>query len=219
MGRVLPSRSRARRSSIPRQVSVDLGLGFPRQLKITHRYAESFDLTSTSGTVAYYNFKANGMYDPNTTGTGHQPLYFDELSGIYNHYMVVGSKITYTFGAMSATNGGARMAAFINDDNTQTPTNINNVVEQSSGSRVVVLPYGASYQPGPVTLYWSARKEFGATGLSKDSITGSPSADPVDQSQFTLALQADGAGTVTVGFTVVIEYIAIWFETKDISSS
>ena len=41
--------------------------------------------------------------DPNHTGVGHQPLYFDQLMTIYNHYIVIGAKITVKFTAYPAT--------------------------------------------------------------------------------------------------------------------
>jgi hypothetical protein len=33
------------------------------------------------------------MYDPNYTGTGHQPLGFDEMANLYNHYTVLKASI------------------------------------------------------------------------------------------------------------------------------
>jgi len=50
------------------------------------RYSDYFQLTTTSGAVSTYVFAANGLYDPNITGTGHQPMGFDQLLQFYNHY-------------------------------------------------------------------------------------------------------------------------------------
>lgn len=41
-------------------------------------------------------FSAIGCYDPDVTGTGHQPLYFDNLSSFYQRYRVMSSMITVT---------------------------------------------------------------------------------------------------------------------------
>lgn len=49
------------------------------------------------GTAGTYVFTANGCYDPNVTGVGHQPAGFDQLMAIYNEYVVIGSTITARF--------------------------------------------------------------------------------------------------------------------------
>jgi hypothetical protein len=43
-----------------------------------------------------YNLNANSLYDPDRTGTGHQPMYYDQLCpAIYNRYRV--TAISYKF--------------------------------------------------------------------------------------------------------------------------
>lgn len=43
-----------------------------------------------------YQFSSNGLFDPDITGTGHQPMYFDNYSAVYKRYRVVKSAITVT---------------------------------------------------------------------------------------------------------------------------
>lgn len=43
---------------------------------------------------AAHVFCANGLYDTDVTGTGHQPLGFDQFMLLYDHYVVIGAKIT-----------------------------------------------------------------------------------------------------------------------------
>lgn len=75
-GRSRPRVSRSRR--MPQRNNVSLGLGFPKIVKMTHRYFENATLvTSAGGTPAFQRFRANGMYDPNQTGTGHQPMFYE----------------------------------------------------------------------------------------------------------------------------------------------
>lgn len=89
--------------------------------KASHRvrlpyYETQLSLSSTAGAVATYNFSANGVYDPNITGTGHQPMGFDTLMLYYEQATVVSSKITVTAG-----NGGihaARLAIALAPDTT-----------------------------------------------------------------------------------------------------
>lgn len=71
--------------------------GFPDRLKTRLQYCDVVQLAASAGTPALYQFRMNGLYDPDYTGTGHQPQWFDQLSAVYQTYRVLGSKITVTF--------------------------------------------------------------------------------------------------------------------------
>ena len=61
---------------------VALGQGpFPENLWTEVVYSDQFQLTCTAGALQQYTFAMNGLYDPNLTGTGSQPRYFDTLCG------------------------------------------------------------------------------------------------------------------------------------------
>jgi len=47
-------------------------------------------------------FIANGLYDPDITGTGIQPMGFDQMMVFYEHYTVFNARITVTFRNFSA---------------------------------------------------------------------------------------------------------------------
>lgn len=66
--------------------------GFPKSIITKIRYCEDLSL-ATSSTPSYNNFRANGLFDPDQTGIGHQPLYFDNYAAIYTRYRVLGSRI------------------------------------------------------------------------------------------------------------------------------
>ena len=54
------------------------------------KYAESFDIPIPQlGFVGAYRFNLNSIFDPNRTGTGHQPYGHDTLQTIYNRYRVI----------------------------------------------------------------------------------------------------------------------------------
>lgn len=67
----------------------------PLMKSVKLRYAETFTLTTGTagvlGTAQY--FKLNSAYDPNGTGGGHQPYYFDTYSAQYASYRVNATKI------------------------------------------------------------------------------------------------------------------------------
>lgn len=72
--------------------SIPMGLGFPDTTRVTLAYTD----TLTLGSAAFqtiYSFRGNSVYDPDFTGVGHQPAYFDTYSEVYSHYKVYGCTI------------------------------------------------------------------------------------------------------------------------------
>lgn len=76
--------------------------GFPQTKKITLRYCDAVALNPGGGLTGatYYIFRGNSCNDPDYSGTGHQPLYYDTWCssvGIYASYLVLGSRIKASF--------------------------------------------------------------------------------------------------------------------------
>lgn len=78
-----------RMNRIPRQMGA-----FSNQQLVSLRYGTQLTLNSTSiGTYGTHSFRANDIFDPDFTGTGHQPRGFDQWAQFYDNYVVLGSKI------------------------------------------------------------------------------------------------------------------------------
>lgn len=58
------------------------------------RYVETVNLNPGDGTSAVNVFRANQMYDPNYTGAGHQPMFFDNYAALYSKYKVNSATVT-----------------------------------------------------------------------------------------------------------------------------
>lgn len=71
----------------------------PKSMRVVLRYAESLITVDggAAGTSDAYVFSANGLFDPNITGTGHQPRGFDQYMALYTSYVVVASRITVNY--------------------------------------------------------------------------------------------------------------------------
>lgn len=55
---------------------------------------------TTAGSTSlgtYYRFRLNSLYDPDVTGTGHQPYQYDTLTAIYQSYIVKKCFVDLTF--------------------------------------------------------------------------------------------------------------------------
>lgn len=97
-----------------------------------------------------WQFRVNSLHDPDFSGTGHQPMYHDNYSQIWNKYRVISSKITCTIvqqriggvvaGATAGTVGpevnSSTFRFFISkDESTDIPNNFGPLIEEG-GSNV-----------------------------------------------------------------------------------
>lgn len=71
--------------------------GFPDTLRTKLHYCDVVQLAASAGAPGIYQFRMNSLFDPDYTGTGHQPQWFDQLAAVYATYRVYAAKITATF--------------------------------------------------------------------------------------------------------------------------
>lgn len=70
--------------------------GFPMHMRTKLKYVAPLTLSSVAGVIASNTYSANGIFDPDVTGVGHQPLGRDKLAAIYGTYQVINSWIKVT---------------------------------------------------------------------------------------------------------------------------
>lgn len=80
------------------------GAGFPYFVVRDHAYADRITLGDGAVYPDLYTLRANSTYDPDETGTGHQPKGRDTMAAIYNSYAVLRCHYRVRF----ITNGAAR---------------------------------------------------------------------------------------------------------------
>lgn len=185
--------------------------GFPQRLYIKQRYVENVGVTSTTGSVAAYKWRANGMFDPNFTGTGHQPMYFDVCATVYNHFTVIKSYAKFSFVPLSATTVPTAISSCLDDD-TSSPATTAAMGESSKGTIKVATPAPTD----PIITYcnFSAREAFGGDPLSNDNLQGTVSADPTEQMVFIAAVEGLNLSTQSWNIQAEITYYAVWDELR-----
>nr|QKN88861.1 MAG: capsid protein [Cressdnaviricota sp.]QKN88875.1 MAG: capsid protein [Cressdnaviricota sp.] len=62
--------------------------GFSPTKNVSLRYVETVTLNPSDGVSAVNVFCANNIFDPNYTGTGHQPMFYDNYASLYGKYRV-----------------------------------------------------------------------------------------------------------------------------------
>lgn len=189
---------------------------FPKQLFNTLKYVEQRAI-STAGGFAFYQYSCNSLVDPNTTGAGHQPAYFDQLIAVYDHYTVLRSRIKIT-PCPNSTNTSPWIFTIYVDDDTTTVSTVEQALEQNLTSKsFFMLP--ASEGPKSMYLSWDAAKVFGPNPQAQDSLQGTGSTSPSEQSYFTFVVQDLASTTTAFTALVEIEYDVVWDEFKTIAQS
>lgn len=173
--------------------------GFPNTIITTMRYCDAFTKTSTLGAIAFNTFRANSIFDPDDTGVGHQPMYRDQWSGIYNTYVVLGSKITIKYARQTSANW---VVGVVGDDNGLFPTLLTEKMEQNNSVHDIV-------HADPVTLImtYEPNESFGVDAKDDGASQTPVGSNPTEQFYFGVwGHVIDATVTAKIDFIVEIEY-------------
>lgn len=194
--------------------------GMSRTCKL--RYCESIAINPALGSAGSYAFSANGLYDPNISGVGHQPYGFDQLMALYNHYTVTGARIKATI-VLSNTALSYTLGIKLSDGALLSTTTPDYVMEQPGFKKRLIGNNTASVAPS-VACNFSARKFFRQankkTIMSNDLLRGSSTANPSEQAFFIVVLQplvGDDIGNTTL--QIQVDYIATFTGPKELVAS
>lgn len=200
--------------------------GFPSSKMVKLKYVDTVTIDMNSGTeqIGKHVFRANSLFDPDYALGGHQPLGFDQWAAIYDHYCVVGSKITATALNVTNANGGPYRFVLRLDDTDRTWTTWSHIMEHPGTSPMAQYghPVDAGTGHASVSQTFSAKKFFKTSRiLSDDRFNSLVTANPSEDALFTLF--ANNASSTfdpsTVYFQIEIEYIAVFTEPRQIPQS
>lgn len=190
---------------------------FPSRTIRKLRYSTNFSLSNAVGAVASYVFAANGLYDPDITGTGHQPMGFDQLMLSYNHYVVTHARILLTF--RNTTSDTVTVAVTAQANNTPI-TVIDQILESGLLAMTTLTPKATDDSIQLIELRMDVARFLGRRFLEDDGdTTGSVTTNPLELEYF--HVQAwDSAGKATlVQVDCVIEYTALFNEPRILTTS
>lgn len=199
--------------------------GFPTTQTARHRYNTVISLNPSTGSIAKHTFIANGMFDPDSTGVGHQPRGYDEFAEIYNHYTVLGAKIVVRpvgpHVSQSNTDNLCKYGIILDDDGLTTGyTTYTDMAESrlAGGGRVVTKDLGTGKS---FVKTFSTTKFFNIKNpVAQSQYQGSVTANPSETAAFVVwACSPVMADTDTYDFEVTIDFIAVWSEPKFLAES
>lgn len=223
-------RRRSRGATIPRSVGRNVArrqafpnrgnMPMPTTWITTHRYCQVVSLDPSQGVAAAWAFAANGLYDPDISGTGHQPMGFDQMTTFYNHYEVIGSKIRM-FPHLTGEGAGFNYGIRLDDNGVLATSDFNGVLEGSNTNwKSYAGPYTSRQDGFEVINSFSRSRFFGEKSGDRET-WGDVTSNPTDVAYYLVflspltSLQNIGA----VPITVTIEYIVKWHEPKDLGMS
>ena len=183
----------------------------PKQWFNQHRYVELQNVTLSAG-IGKYIFSANGMYDPNISGTGHSPLFYDQMTAMYNHYTVLSSKVS-----VEIVYNGILAAALYCDDDTSTQSSVNTAAEMPDA--VSTLNNGAVNKFPILYQSFNAANTYGPNPQAQDSLQGTITANPSEQLYYVLVLYDSTGPNTTVQTFWKVEYNVVWDEVVTVAQS
>lgn len=202
------------KQSIP-GVAVNLPLmsAFNLRHKARLRYADVVTIGTFGVTAVGWVFSANGLYDPDITGTGHQPLGFDQLMTFFNHYTVTQSWINVTF-LNSATNTPCMVALSVQRASSplssyQRVLECGDAVFGNCGAIT-----GSGGPPGTVLRHHVKVANFQSIPnvLNDDTLRGTAAANPATQMYFVLYVTGLTTSDQSISAQVVIDFEAVFTE-------
>ncbi len=208
------SRRRKRRNRVPRNL-------IPNRTTRRLVYSDQISINPGVGTPDGYIFSANSIFDPDTTGIGHQPLGTDQYLGVlYDHFTVIGSMITLDFmtGGTGIVNDTI-VAVCVRDTNTLV-TDMNQLIEQGR-SRHKILTNANAGATRRIKYKVNPAKFLGVSHpMSEKDLQGNVTSNPAEQCFFIIAAQsASGQDPFAIAVQVKIEYIVVFSEPKFLNLS
>lgn len=192
--------------------------GFPPTLLTKLRYVDTYALISTAGAIAKQVMYLNSTFDPDNSGTGHQPLYRDTYAAIYDQYAVVSTSVKIQYQSLSATSGMV-IGAVVDDDNSSssTPTVL---MEQNMGKHMLLPPFTGSISNRTINLQWDCKKHLGIDPYTSQTYKTAVGSNPSEVASLIIwSVPADGSSTATCQVQVTMEFTVLFTELTTPTSS
>jgi hypothetical protein len=185
------------------------GLSVRRRLP----YFESVAITGSASAVFAYSWSCNGCFDPNVSGTGHQPNGFDEMMKFYNHYTVVRSKCECV---IQARNSESIRVALSLSGSTSYSTDYQNIMENGLLVSVPLTYVGAQGSITTLKTSCDLAKFQGMKFVNDDSdMRGDSASNPAEQAYYQVSCWNALTATVPIILAdMYIEYDVLFTEPK-----
>lgn len=215
-------RRRAPRNVIakpPKQVS---STGLPITKIVKMRYVQSYTLDPGIGTVAHQIFRANSIYDPDGTGSGHQPLGADQWATLYGKYQVIASKITLRLASQGAAaySGTGVVTLRLSTDSVPSGS-FDSVDLEQRNCKWRVYNSGYAGNNWSMTKGFGMRRFFQLTTYDDDTTMRNFGANPAEEAFFIVSARGVDAASNpdAVDFVAQVDYVVMLRDPLDLGAS
>jgi len=188
---------------------------FPDKQIATLKYVDFVQVDPSATANTNYVYSANNIYDPNVTGTGHQPSGHDLYEQIYNHYRVLRSTIRIRVIPNENSIAGAAFVGICTNDDGTAPTSPATMMEQP-GAKTRAVTYN---QICTMSHSFNVHKKF---PYNFQATTASFGASPSEQHYYVIYVGPINTAALNPGnfsIAVQISYTVLMWERKDYGES
>lgn len=186
-------------------------IGFPDRLVTVLKYSESYSFSGSPNPAAQ-RWTVNSAFDPNSTGAGHQPSYYDTFQAIYGRYFVRHFHVEIELVNHTSTCGVFAVAAYADIDIS------GNTVEQIIEAKYSVykaLGFSTgSSQVVKISLPWMSTLKLMGQPFAEadDNMYAAVNANPADFAHCFMKVAADDASTNVSLIARVVLYQEVVFK-------
>lgn len=215
--RKAPPRRYAKRKTVRRTpiYKRPKSVGIPNSMFVKLRYDAIRQVAIAGTALEKREFSLNSCYDPDITGTGNQPYYFDQYAALYNHYRVFGCKVELKFSTStsSSTSYHPILCVCPYTAANNWADNIQNMMSSTLAKWVIVVPDVKSYT---IKKYYSIA---GVAGVPKSAISTNPYWEAAINGNPTINIplavwmkNQDASATYTTGIQVQMTYYVKFYD-------
>lgn len=186
-------------------------------------YSDAYNPSNVANTITWTQFRLGGLFDPDYLVGGHQPMGFDQLTMMYNRYIVTGCKVV--------------IEGRFRSSNTDTVPICANLIIGASPLASMVLPpniwtanesrqyWTRTYSDQDAvrfTKYFSLPKINGCTRsqyMNEENYSGTASSDPQKNTLLNIGFVPTGSEVSNFQHTVTLIYYVTWYSPTYVSPS
>lgn len=198
-----------------------MAVGVPQKIIRKLRYQSNKSLTiSAAGATNVNVYRINSLFDPDFTGTGDQPRYFDQYMALYDRYLVLGARVKCTFYNTSSSEQN-RCGMVVKTKSADETIGKDYIENERLQRNTLVGVEGGGGNIKTLILNWSGKKWFGKPRMTTEyDLTGSATTNPSTAAY--LHVFSDnpwGYQNGGVRYTLTIDYIVQFKEPLMVTGS